>query len=211
MSATSWLLINVVTTCYVCVCACRWSRCDCWIASATSPQMAHCTSQLHTSSLWKAALITQHLLHRRSGWVVCVKTESCLCYRCHSHSPIAINTPLSIFCRTYCMMQNVGFRMRIVFENVDLTLHALPRWKDTHCVTVPLSSCKSLLWRSSYTCWDKCFNCNQKLVNDSCTETRASVLCCISTVSQRHVSVTTARNSALSMGWRCKLFCNKRK
>lgn len=54
----------------MCVCVYRWSRCDCWIASATNPQMAHCTSQPHISSLWRATPITQHLPDRRSGWVV---------------------------------------------------------------------------------------------------------------------------------------------
>lgn len=50
-------------------CVPRWSRCDCWTASATNPPMAHCTSQLRISSLWRAALTARPLLHRRSGWV----------------------------------------------------------------------------------------------------------------------------------------------
>lgn len=52
------------------VCVCRWSRCDSWIASATSPPMAHCTSQLRISSLWRAVPITRPLLDRRFGLVV---------------------------------------------------------------------------------------------------------------------------------------------
>lgn len=71
---TSWLMVLFL------VCVCRWNRCGCWIASATNPQMAHCISQLHISSLWRAALTTQRLQDRRSGWV----TAFCQYYRCSS-------------------------------------------------------------------------------------------------------------------------------
>lgn len=59
-----WLIVLFL------VCVCRWSRCGCWIASATNPPMAHYISQLLISFLWRAALTTQHLQDRRSGWVV---------------------------------------------------------------------------------------------------------------------------------------------
>lgn len=56
---------------------CRWSRCDWWIASATNPRTARCTSRPRISSSWRATPTTRPRPARRSGWADLRTTESC--------------------------------------------------------------------------------------------------------------------------------------